>query len=391
MIKNLFFFTLIIVNISFSQTVNDSINTEYKIQNNASQSMISDSSENNLTLGAYGELTYNQPEGKNGELDVQRLVLLLAYRFNDEVQFISEIEIEHVEEIFVEQAFVNYAIGNNVSLRGGLMLVPMGIINEYHEPTTFNGTERPAVDNKIVPTTWRELGVGVNARFTDASLSFQAYIFNGFKSTEPDGEEIIGLLEGNSGLRGGRQKGIKSTIDSPTFSTKIDFYGILGLRLGLSGYFGKTQAEDSIENIEGAIIGITMVGFDARYKYKRFEARGEFIYTSLRDTDSYNDLTGKDLGSALMGYYIEGGYNVFPLSAEQRLIAFIRYEQYDTHAETEYNIVKDDSFNRTDITMGLSYHIVDGVVIKGDYQFKDNEMSGSDVNNQLNFGIGVWF
>ena len=161
--------------------------------------------------------------------------------------------------------------------------------------------------------------------------------------------------------------------------------------MGLSGYFGKTQAEDSIENIEGAIIGITMLGFDARYKYKRFEARGEFIYTSLRDTDSYNDLTGKDLGSALMGYYIEGGYNVFPLSAEQRLIAFIRYEQYDTHAETEYNIVKDDSFNRTDITMGLSYHIVDGVVLKGDYQFKDNERSGSDVNNQLNFGIGVWF
>lgn len=391
MIKNLFFFTLIIVNISFSQTVNDSINTEYKIQNNASQSMISDSSENNLTLGAYGELTYNQPEGKNGELDVQRLVLLLAYSFNDEVQFISEIEIEHVEEIFIEQAFVNYSIGNNVSLRGGLMLVPMGIINEYHEPTTFNGTERPAVDNKIVPTTWRELGVGVNARFTDASLSFQAYIFNGFKSTELDGEEIKGLLEGNSGLRGGRQKGIKSTVDSPTFSTKIDFYGILGLRLGLSGYFGKTQAEDSIENIEGAIIGITMLGFDARYKYKRFEARGEFIYTSLRDTDSYNDLTGKDLGSALMGYYIEGGYNVFPLSAEQRLIAFIRYEQYDTHAKTEYNIVKDDSFNRTDITMGLSYHIVDGVVLKGDYQFKDNERSGSDVNNQLNFGIGVWF
>lgn len=391
MIKNLFFFALIIVNISFSQTVNDSINTEYKIQNNASQSMISDSSENNLTLGAYGELTYNQPEGKNGELDVQRLVLLLAYRFNDEVQFISEIEIEHVEEIFIEQAFVNYSIGNNVSLRGGLMLVPMGIINEYHEPTTFNGTERPAVDNKIVPTTWRELGVGVNARFTDASLSFQAYIFNGFKSTELDGEEIKGLLEGNSGLRGGRQKGIKSTVDSPTFSTKIDFYGILGLRLGLSGYFGKTQAEDSIENIEGAIIGITMLGFDARYKYKRFEARGEFIYTSLRDTDSYNDLTGKDLGSALMGYYIEGGYNVFPLSAEQRLIAFIRYEQYDTHAKTEYNIVKDDSFNRTDITMGLSYHIVDGVVLKGDYQFKDNERSGSDVNNQLNFGIGVWF
>ena len=378
----------LIANFAISQTVLDSTKTEQQV--NSAQRMMS-KADKKLTIGGYGEITYNQPETQNGELDVQRLVMMFGYKFSDKVQFFTEIEYEHVKEVFVEQAFVNYAVGDNMSVRGGLMLVPMGIVNEYHEPTTFNGVERPAVDNKIVPTTWREIGVGVNGRFPDLDLSYQAYIFNGFKSTEVDGEEINGLLKGSSGLRGGRQKGIQSTVSTPTFSTKFDYYGILGLRMGLSGYFGRTQTDDEIEDIDGSTIGIAMVGFDARYNYRKFEARGEFIYASLSDTDDYNDLTGKDLGSALMGYYGEIGYNVLPLSAKQRLVAFARYENYDTHSETEDNTVRNDAFNRSDFTFGLSYHIVDGVVVKGDYQVKDNALSGSEVNNQLNFGIGVWF
>ena len=201
---------------------------------------------------------------------------------------------------------MNYAVGDNVSLRGGLMLVPMGIINEYHEPTTFNGTERPAVDNTIVPTTWRELGVGVSGRFPDASVGYQAYVFNGFKSIESDGDDgATGFLKGSNGLRGGRQKGIQSTVDSPTLSAKVEYYGILGLRMGVSGYFGKTQATDEVEDLDGANIGISMVGLDVRYGFRNFSARGQFIYTSLSDTEAYNNLTGKDLGSALMGYYVK--------------------------------------------------------------------------------------
>ena len=80
-----------------------------------------------------------------------RMVLLFGYKFNDKVQFVTEIELEHVEEVYVEQAFLQYSLNDHVNLRGGLMLVPMGIINEYHEPTTFNGVDRPSVDKSIVP------------------------------------------------------------------------------------------------------------------------------------------------------------------------------------------------------------------------------------------------
>ena len=387
-----FFLALLFTSGMVAQTVTDSITLDPQKQLNAAQRLLSGNYASAVTIGAYGEMLYNQPEGDNGELDIQRLVLLLGYRFNDKTQFVTEIEVEHVEEIFVEQAFVNYNVADNVNLRRGLMLVPMGIVNEYHEPTTFNGTERPAIDNVIVPSTWRELGIGVSGRFNNISLGYQAYLFNGFKSTESDGEGgISGILKGSNGLRSGRQKGIQSTIDSPTLSTKLDYYGISGLRLGFSTYFGKTQAADDIEEIDGANIGISMLGLDARYAYQRFTARGQFIYASLSDTEEYNTLTGRDLGSAMQGWYLEGAFNLLPRDNEQKLFAFARYEKYDTHADTDGALVENEAYDRNDITTGLTYHIAPGVVVKGDYQIRDNALDNGSVKNRLNFGIGVWF
>ena len=377
---------------SYAQVQTDSIMLDPQKQLNAAQRLLSGNYASAVTVGAYGEMLYNQPEGDNGELDVQRLVLLLGYRFNERTQFVTEIEFEHVEEVFVEQAFINYNVADNVNLRGGLMLVPMGIVNEFHEPTTFNGTERPQMDNVIVPTTWREIGIGVNGRFNDISLGYQAYVFNGFKSTEADGEGgVSGFLRGSNGLRSGRQKAIQSTVSSPTLSTKLDYYGIPGLRLGFSTYFGKTQATDDVEDIDGANISISMLGLDARYAYQRFTARGQFIHASLSDTEAYNSLTGRDLGSALQGWYVEGAYNLLPTAKKQKLFAFARYEMFDTHASTAGALEENQAFDRTDVTTGLTYHIAPGVVIKGDYQFRSNALDEDDVKDRLNFGIGVWF
>ncbi|MCM4168751.1 hypothetical protein KCTC52924_02443 [Arenibacter antarcticus] len=390
--KSIYLLALFFTATMLGQVHTDSSDLDSQNRINSTHNLPSGINGSAVTLGAYGEMLYNQPEGDNGELDVQRLVLLLGYRFNDKTQFFTEIELEHVEEIYVEQAFVNYNVANNVYLRGGLMLVPMGIINEHHEPTTFNGVERPEMDNVIVPTTWRELGVGVSGKLNTISLGYQAYIFNGFKSTEFNGDGgVSGFLKGENGLRGGRQKGIKSTVDSPTLSTKLDYYGIPGLKIGFATYFGKTQAADDIETLEGANIGIAMYGLDARYAYERFTARGQFVYASLSDTDKYNTLANRDLGSALQGYYVEGAFNLLPTTKEQKLYAFARYENYNTHADTAGNLTKNKAYDRTDLTTGLSYHIAPGVVLKADYQFRDNALSGDDVKNRLNLGIGVWF
>ena len=108
--KRILLVALFAANLTFAQISNDSTQVDaQKIQNSA-QRIISNSLGKKVTLGGYGEITYNQPEGDNGELDVQRLVLLVGYNFNDVVQFVSEIELEHVSEVFVEQAFINYSM-----------------------------------------------------------------------------------------------------------------------------------------------------------------------------------------------------------------------------------------------------------------------------------------
>ena len=377
---------LLILFSGYSQSQKDSINTNLNNQINGAQKILKGTLNTGVTIGGYGEITYNQPEGLNGELDVQRLVLLFGYKFNDRTQFITEIEFEHVEEVFVEQAFLNYSLNDNINLRGGLMLVPMGIINEYHEPTTFNGVERPSIDGSIVPTTWREIGVGVSGKFDDASLRYQAYLFNGFASV--NGSKVLG---GKNGLRNGRQKGIQSTINKPNFSAKLDHYGIPGLRLGLSGYFGRTQAEDDVDDLDGSDVGIAMLGVDARYTFQRFMAKGQFINTSISDSEAYNNLNDADLGSELRGWYLEAAYNLLPQEKQQQLFAFARYEDYDTHASVDGNLIDNLAFDRNEWTFGLSYKLAPGAVVKADYQIKDNAITNSDTTNQLNIGIGVWF
>jgi len=384
--KIVFSIVILISSLGFSQSSSQDT-TALNKQQNAVQNILSGNISKGVTVGGYAQIDYNQPEGVNGTLDVHRMVMLLGYKFSDKVQFVTEIEYEHVKEVFIEQAFLSYSLNDNLNIRAGLMLVPMGIINEYHEPTTFNGIERPNVDKSIVPSTWREIGIGVSGRINDVSLRYQAYVFNGFASVN-EGK----FLGGKNGLRNGRQKGAESTVSTPNFSAKLDYYGILGLRLGLSGYFGRTQAEDELDEVDGADVGITMLGFDARYVQKRFSARGQYIQAVLSDTDDYNVLNNSDLGSELNGWYVEAAYNLLPLKKEQKLDAFVRYEKYDTHADIEGTVItRNLEYDRNDWTFGLSYHIASGAVVKMDYQILDNAVINNDAKGQLNFGFGVWF
>lgn len=338
-----------------------------------------------VSIGGYAQIDYNEPDGAApGELDVHRLVMFLGYKFNEKVSFMSEIEYEHVSEVFIEQAYLKYKANENFNVLAGLMLVPMGIINEFHEPTTFYGVERPNVDSYIVPTTWREIGIGVSGNIVDASLKYQAYVFNGFESYA-DG---AGTLRGTDGLRKGRQKGAESVVNSPNLSTKLDYYGIMGLRVGLSGYFGKTQTDDT--SIEASTVGVSMIGLDARYKYNNLELRGQYIHTNLTDTEEYNLLTGNDLGSEMYGFYGEVAYS-FDLKGVEKLTPFLRYEKYNTHASTAGNLVANDAFDRDEIIFGLNYKVANGAAFKIDYQLMNNAVAGSDTEKQFNAGIAVSF
>ncbi len=401
MIKNILLLAFALASVlSFAQ--NSDTTSNYYI-NTADNLLLKD---NKLVVGGYGEIHYNQPLNSdlrmNGALDVHRMVMLFGYNFSEKIQFVTELEFEHVKEVYVEQAFLQYKLNNSVNFRGGLMLVPMGIINEYHEPTTFNGVERPLIDTYIAPTTWREIGFGVTGNILPASLKYQAYIMNGF-----NGYDGSAHISGKNGLRKGRQKGAESFISSPNFSGKIEYYGMRGLNIGLSGYIGKTQStlydgiakndEIALATADSSVVGVSMIGLDTRYNYKGIQLRGQFYFSNLSNAEQYNVFTAEtdgmlnDVGSSMIGYYAELGYNVFrSLKTEKQLIPFVRYEFLNTHNSVENNISKNIGYQKKAIVTGLKLVLTRGAVAKADIQFiksgNDNKFAKT-----LNVGVGVMF
>ena len=390
----------------------DSINSPYgangRYMNSADRLL---QTNGNLMIGGYGEVSYNQPlnadKSYNGKMDVQRMVMLLGYNFSPKTQFISEIEYEHVIEVYVEQAFLQHKINNYLNFRAGLMLIPMGIINEYHEPTTFNGVKRPTIDNAVTPTTWREIGMGFSGNIMEASIKYQAYVVNGFNgySLDKDKKPVYNM-GGEKGFRSGRQKGADSYISSPNVTAKVEYYGIRGLNLGLSGYFGKTQSilYDGLEKsnalanakADSSVIGISMLGLDARYNTGGLQLRGQLYYVSNSNTEQYNKFAkyavNKGIGSQMIGSYVEVGYNVFKnfKSIKTELIPFVRLENSNTHLATTGTFTKNKEYNKNLITTGLTYKLSRNACLKADMQFEKAE-SASVYAKTFNAGLGVMF
>ncbi len=356
---------------------------------------------NQLSIGGYGQVDYNQTFGNGnyntGKLDVHRLVMMFGYKFTDDTKFITEIEFEHVSEVYIEQAFLQHRINDFINVRAGLMLVPMGFINEYHEPLLFNGVERPNVDTYIVPTTWREIGAGITGRIDFLRLKYQAYVMNGF-----NGYNGAATFTGKDGLRKGRQKGIESYMSSPTFSTKFDYYGFRNLKIGMAYYGGKSQStlfngiektnDFAVAQADSSVVNINMLGVDATYTWNGFTLKGQLIYTHLANAAAYNAFGKTDVGSAMLGYYAEVGYNLFKQTKlKSELIPFVRFEHYDTQYAMANDVQKNPANSRTEIITGLGWKITPGSVVKIDYQRVLTAANGSLPKNILNMGIGVWF
>ncbi|MEO2167728.1 MAG: hypothetical protein ABGY42_06330, partial [bacterium] len=185
-----------------------------------------------LSIGGYGEVVYRQPvkntEGRVARSDMERLVLYLGYKFNDWIVLNTEIEFEHAStskggSASVEFAYLDFFLHANINARAGLLLMPMGIINEIHEPVSFFGVDRPEVDKRIIPTTWRENGAGIFGEFGDL-IDYRIY--------------AIGSLNGAGfsakGFRGGRQKGSKALAENWAFVGRTDLKPLGGLILGTS-------------------------------------------------------------------------------------------------------------------------------------------------------------
>ena len=352
--------------------------------------------EANTTIGGYGELHFNMtmPEGDAGdrqtEIDLHRLVLFFAHRFNDKIKFYSELEVEHAlvgdgkpGEVGLEQAFVDWTLigDNSLTLRIGIMLVPMGIINQWHEPPIFNGVERPQVDTVIIPSTWREAGIGIVGEPIDG-LRYEIYLMSGLDASN---------FSGRNGLRDGRQKVAEATTNGPAFSGRVEYEPTLGMVTGLSIYFGLSGANTDAVSERVAVTGVSA---DWRVVKKGFEARAMASYFHVGDTNALRQVpTGEtdpvsDAGSDLFGAYAELGYNVFNrCDTEHALVPFVRVEYYDTTLGES-----DDAFDLpavVDASMGLSFRPIPQLAFKGDFLIR--RPSSGKGENVLNLGVGWMF
>lgn len=347
--------------------------------------------ESKTTVGGYGELHYNEPDGsKRGTLDFHRFVIYLGHNFDEKLSFRSEIEIEHTKleagaasggKVAIEQAYLDYSLSRNFGLRAGILLAPVGLINLYHEPPTFHGVERPNVDRNIIPSTWRESGAGVYGNIRD-DLKYQVYVTAGLKAE--------GFTE-SSGIRGGRQEAFESNPANPSLTGRVDYSPLLGLQLGASFFVGNASAdEDSIGNAS-----VAMWSADARYSIDQFQFKAVGVLATIGDADKINAQFGGKVADRVYGFYIEGAYNFLPLlceDSEQELFAFLRYEKYNTQARTTgFAMLR--QHNRNDVVLGLTYKPTYNTAFKSDYTFFNNELnSGSNRNTkQLNLGIGYFF
>jgi len=351
--------------------------------------------EEHTSIGGYGEVHYQNPSGPDspGIVNVARFVMFLAHQFNAKIALRSELEVEDAKveagdtragEVSVEQVYLDYMLSPAATLRAGLLLAPIGLINETHEPTTFNGVERPALDNDVIPTTWRDIGLGVVGQIPGSSgLSYRVYLLNGLQASGFTADE---------GIRGGRQEGQLASFANPSFTGRLE-YARPGLKVGGSFWYGGSANQDPALGTGTFDNAVALVSADARYETGPFSFRAEAVNIHVSDVEAINAAFGGQVGSRIAGGYLEGAYNVLTLVApasHQRLDAFVRHERYNTQAGVPAGVVRDDALARRITTLGLTYKPVYNVAFKGDYQLRRNQ-AGVGEGELLNLGIGYQF
>lgn len=347
------------------------------------------------SLGGYGELHYNDvlDDGQSGQLDFHRFILFAGYDFNDWVSFRSELEVEHTlleaedggaegGEVALEQAYIDLRPSPKLGVRAGLVLVPVGIINPIHEPPTFNGVERPHIDKFLIPTTWRESGIGIFGRFQNG-LSYEAYLLAGL---EPSAE-----MSATTGISETPQDGFESSVDNLALTGRLDYQATLNLSVGGSFYYSDLSTDDRFgEALDG--VNVSLIEAHGRFTRRNLQSRAVLVYSSISNAEGLNRELGTDVGESQFGGYLEVGYDVLPhLTSDtaQQLVPFVRYEPYDTQASVPDGTTQNPAADRRDVTVGLTYKPTSQVAFKADLQWTSDETD--QTTQKFNLGVGYNF
>lgn len=339
--------------------------------------------ERGLSMGGYGEAFYtNQISGGGTDrADTLRFVQYIGYKFNENIVLNTEIEIEHANEISLELMSLDFFWKEQANARAGLLLIPMGFMNEIHEPPTFFGVQRPETERRIIPSTWRELGVGLFGKFRD-DLEYRAYVVNGFDAT--------GFS--SSGIRSGRQKGSKARAEDLAFVARLDWTPIDELLLGGSFYTGNSgQDQPGVPNAR-----LSMFELHAQYTNGPWRARGLVAMNFLDEAGDLSRSLGlsssKPVGERMLGGYGEVAYDVWPLITgreDKYLAPFVRMEYVDPQNQVPSGFSRDATRRFWLATTGLSFKPHPNVVLKAEY--RNFSAQDGDIPDEISVGMGFAF
>jgi hypothetical protein len=344
-----------------------------------------------VSFAGYGEMLLEnfQSENESGtggapttRLDFLRAILYAGYRFNDRFLFNSEIEIEHSNEISVEFAYVDYLANDNFTLRAGMVLLPLGLVNEFHEPTVFIGAKRPETEQRILPTTWRENGAGVLG--SAGMVNFRAYVTNGLR----------GAAFTSAGLRGGRQKGGNALAANLAFSGRVDVTPVPGIFGGAGFYSGGSGQEQVVVSGERLDLGTTVAEVHGQAQLRGFDLRALFARALVDDAGAasraLNLAVTAPIADTMRGGYAQLGYNLLSqFNTPVALTPYVRYEAIDTQHRVPAGFVRDRSRDGVFTTLGIELKPIPNVVVKTDYQWIGNEAGTG--RNQVNVNLGYAF
>ena len=338
-----------------------------------------------VSLAGYGEIVFQNfaeekdddtPGNTTNQIDYLRHILYVGYKFSDRFLFNAEIEFEHAlagdgkpGEVAMEFGYIDAMIVPEFTVRAGMVLAPIGIVNELHEPPTFLGALRPETERRIIPTTWRANGIGFVGA-TKSGFGYRAYLVEGLNAAKFS----------SNGIRSGRQSGAKAIAEDFGLSGKIEYTGVPGLNAGASFYTGNSG--QGLTDSNGDEIGANTTIFSVHGTFVRsgLELRALYAKSSIGDVAELNDalgLTGSSsIGEDQFGYYITAAYDVFQFLKQGSTAAlqpFVQYEKLNTQDGVPSGFSINPARERTNLTIGLMYKPIPNVGFKLDFINRDNE------------------
>lgn len=369
---------------------------------------------NTTVLSGYGQVKFEYDfRYKTGTATLTRNVLFLGHKFNNNIYFFSEMELEDARvesgkpagELSMEQLFLKFNINRDIYIQAGLFIPRIGITNENHLPTTFNGNDRPYVETFLIPATWREIGIGLYGRVRSVpGLNYSFAVMNGLKSA---------TFVNGSGIGEGKQGGSNATASNLAVTGSLLYY-LKDWRLQASGYYGgsaglvKRQA-DSLQLDSGPFgTPVGLVEANAQYHKNGLSFRALASMVNIADAFEINRAYGNNTPGVMVGMYGEVGYNFYKLidaASTKNLTFFIRQEFMDLNYKIPTNGIKNGTNRKNYTVAGITFQPVSGVVVKADYVLRKTDERNEDLivtpfpqqlpyytsNGFFNLGLGYSF